>query len=59
MKQEKQQYLSPQLTVVFFATERGFAQTTRAKLGSTADFFSSSSDFSVGESRTDGETSIW
>lgn len=25
MKQEKQQYLSPQLTVVEFAAERGFA----------------------------------
>ena len=33
MKQEKQQYLSPQLTVVVFAAERGFANSDVLKMG--------------------------
>lgn len=58
MKQEKrkQSYQPPQLTVVTFATERGFAGSVRLDISSS---LSSQHNFSVGESRQNGTDNIF
>lgn len=55
MKQEKQQYLSPQLTVVVFAAERGFANSLQTLPIETH----ASAVFEVGENRSEVAGSIW
>ena len=55
MKQEKQQYSSPRLTVVEFATERGFAESPETLSINTGSY----AVFEVGENRQEVSGSIW